>query len=72
MCFTNANKINKHVNTKTFVIATMFWEKWCRGANIFDHDYIIYIQERSGGFLSSLLVSSTNVISPDLSAHLTG
>ena len=44
MCFSNANKINKHVNTKTFVIATFFWEKWCiiwqkcRGANIFDHD----------------------------------
>ena len=28
-CFSNANKINKHVNTKTFVIATIFWEKWC-------------------------------------------
>ena len=40
----NANKINKHVNTKAFVIATIFWEKWCiiwqkcRGANIVDHD----------------------------------
>ena len=28
-CFSNANKINKHVNTKAFVIATIFWEKWC-------------------------------------------
>ena len=46
VCFSNANKIKKHVNTKAFVIATIFWEKWCiiwqkcRGANIFDHDYI--------------------------------
>ena len=23
LCFSNANKINKHVNTKTFVIATL-------------------------------------------------
>ena len=28
LCFSNANKINKHVNTKVFVIATIFWEKW--------------------------------------------
>ena len=27
VCFSNANKINKHVNTKTFVIATFFWAK---------------------------------------------
>ena len=44
LVFPNANKINKHVDTKAFVIATIFWEKWCiiwqkcRGANIFDHD----------------------------------
>ena len=37
-------QINKHVNTKAFVIAAIFWEKWCTiwqkgsGANIFDHD----------------------------------
>ena len=35
---------NANVITKAFVIATIFWEKWCiicqkcRGANIFDHD----------------------------------
>ena len=45
--FSNVNKINKHVNTKTFVIATFFWGKWCiiwqkcRAANIFDHDCIL-------------------------------
>src|SRR4029434_5116217 len=29
LCCSNANKINKHVNTKAFVIPTIFWEKWC-------------------------------------------
>ena len=25
----NANNIHEHVNTKYFVIETVFWEKWC-------------------------------------------
>ena len=29
LCRPNALKGNKHVYTKTFVIATLFWEKWC-------------------------------------------
>ena len=28
VCFSKANKITKHVTTKTFVIAKFFWEKW--------------------------------------------
>ena len=40
---------NKHVYTKTFVIATLFWEKWCifwksfRDANTFIHDCIYHV-----------------------------
>ena len=40
--FPNANKINKCVNTKAFVIVTILWEKWCIiNRSIFDHDCII-------------------------------
>ena len=50
LCFSNANKINKPVNTKAFVIATIFWERlciiWqkCRGANVFDHDCMSWVK----------------------------
>ncbi len=49
LCCCSANKNNKHVNTKTFAIGTIFWEKccifWqnCKGADIFGHD-CIYIK----------------------------
>ncbi len=49
-CCCSANKNNKYVNTNTFDIGTIFWEKcciiWqnCKGANIFGHDCMyIYI-----------------------------
>lgn len=29
LCCSNANKSNKHENTKEFMIVTILWEKWC-------------------------------------------
>ena len=46
LCCPNVLKGNNHMYTKTFEIATLFWEKWCifwkssRGANTFVHDCI--------------------------------
>lgn len=47
LCCSNANKRNKHVNTKAFVPATIFWEMWSIfwkkrrvGHNIFGHKCI--------------------------------
>ena len=38
LCFSNANTINKHVNCKTFVIATFFLEKWCIIRRTHEHE----------------------------------
>ena len=29
LCWSNAHNIKEYVNTKKFVIVTIFWEKWC-------------------------------------------
>ncbi len=63
LCCCSGNKNNKHVNTKTFAIGTIFWEKccifWqnCKGADIFGHDCNAYLE-----FLNKASVSFTKPV----------
>ena len=72
--FSNANKINKNVNTKTFVIAPflklcIICQK-CKGANIFDHDCTcMHIHTQTYTHYTNTHCCSPEVVSLSLRAH---
>ena len=59
LCWSNAHNIKEYVNTKKFVIVTIFWEKWCitwrkcRGDKTFDNGCRLIYKTRTDDWLLS-------------------